>query len=139
MSGNGAYKAHGNVGVPSNDLPLISIPPGVGGGCITSGPFKSLTVNLGPGAPAFTDVPANPQANGLGYNPRCVRRDISTFAATTSSTDGNVTSLIANSKNVLDFQNLMQGDFGNGILGVHTAGHFWVGGDPGGDLFASPG
>ena len=33
----------------------------------------------------------------------------------------------------------MQGDFPNGFLGVHTAGHFTVGGDPGGDLFASPG
>jgi tyrosinase len=33
----------------------------------------------------------------------------------------------------------MQGDFSNGFLGVHTAGHFTVGGDPGGDLFASPG
>jgi tyrosinase len=33
----------------------------------------------------------------------------------------------------------MQGDFPSGYLGVHTAGHFTVGGDPGGDLFASPG
>jgi len=32
----------------------------------------------------------------------------------------------------------MQGDFANGFLGVHTAGHFTIGGDPGGDLFASP-
>lgn len=33
----------------------------------------------------------------------------------------------------------MQGDFAAGFLGVHTAGHFTAGGDPGGDLFASPG
>jgi tyrosinase len=33
----------------------------------------------------------------------------------------------------------MQGDFPNGFLGVHTGGHFTVGGDPGGDLFVSPG
>ena len=32
----------------------------------------------------------------------------------------------------------MQGDFAKGFLGVHTAGHFTIGGDPGGDLFASP-
>jgi tyrosinase len=32
----------------------------------------------------------------------------------------------------------MQGDFPNGFLGVHTGGHFTIGGDPGGDLFASP-
>lgn len=33
----------------------------------------------------------------------------------------------------------MQGDFPSGFLGVHTAGHYTVGGDPGGDLFVSPG
>lgn len=33
----------------------------------------------------------------------------------------------------------MQGNFAAGFLGVHTAGHFTIGGDPGGDLFASPG
>ena len=33
----------------------------------------------------------------------------------------------------------MQGNFPGGFLGVHTAGHFTVGGDPGGDLFTSPG
>jgi tyrosinase len=33
----------------------------------------------------------------------------------------------------------MQGDFVTGYFGVHAGGHFWVGGDPGGDLYASPG
>lgn len=34
----------------------------------------------------------------------------------------------------------MQGNaFQDGYFGVHAAGHFWVGGDPGGDLFTSPG
>lgn len=33
----------------------------------------------------------------------------------------------------------MQGDFAAGLLGVHTAGHFWAGGDSGADIFASPG
>lgn len=33
----------------------------------------------------------------------------------------------------------MQGDFPAGYLGVHAGGHFWIGGDPGGDLYASPG
>lgn len=33
----------------------------------------------------------------------------------------------------------MQGDFPNKYFGVHAGGHFWVGGDPGGDLYASPG
>lgn len=33
----------------------------------------------------------------------------------------------------------MQGDFPEKYMGVHAGGHFYVGGDPGGDFFASPG
>jgi tyrosinase len=33
----------------------------------------------------------------------------------------------------------MQGDFAAGFYGVHTSGHFTIGGAPGGGLFASPG
>ena len=33
----------------------------------------------------------------------------------------------------------MQGDFAAGFLGIHTSGHFFTGGDPGGDLFSSVG
>ena len=33
----------------------------------------------------------------------------------------------------------MQGDFATGFYGVHTGGHFTIGGDPGGDIFTSPG
>ncbi|EMC99557.1 hypothetical protein BAUCODRAFT_29922 [Baudoinia panamericana UAMH 10762] len=139
ISGNGAYKDEPGVGVPSNSQPFITIPHGSGGGCVTSGPFKNMSVNLGPVAPAFSDATPNPAPNGLGYNPRCLRRDISSYAATTNLQDVNVTDLITQNDNILDFQNNMQGQFANGILGVHTAGHFVVGGDPGGDLFTSPG
>ena len=138
MSGNGVYKAHGSVGIPSNDDPDISIPPGVGGGCVTTGPFKNMSVNLGPIAPAFTDVPTNPQPDGLGYNPRCLRRDISTYAAKALQ-DQNTTDLITQNKDIGSFQTVMQGLFAQGLIGVHTAGHFLVGGDPGGDIFTSPG
>jgi tyrosinase len=33
----------------------------------------------------------------------------------------------------------MQGDFATGFYGVHAGGHFTFGGDPGGDIFSSPG
>ncbi|KAK5130556.1 hypothetical protein LTR08_001936 [Meristemomyces frigidus] len=139
ISGNGAYKAYAGVGVPSNVDPDISIPAGVGGGCVTSGPFKNMSVNLGPLAPVFTDVPVNPQPDGLGYNPRCLRRDISVYSAKTSLQDQNSTDLITQNTDVGSFQTVMQGLFAEGQLGVHTAGHMLVGGDPGGDLFTSPG
>jgi len=38
------------------------VPGRTGGGCIQSGPFKDLIVNLGP-------------LNSLAYNPRCLTRD----------------------------------------------------------------
>ena len=47
--------------------------------------------------------------------------------------------LITNRTNIANFQDRMQGDFPDKYMGVHAGGHFWVGGDPGGDFFASPG
>ncbi|KAK6437493.1 hypothetical protein LTR95_006310 [Oleoguttula sp. CCFEE 5521] len=138
ISGNGALRPHNATGIPSNDAPLISLAPGVGGGCVTSGPFKNFTVNLGPLAPSLRD--AIPTATGLEYNPRCLRRDLTQAAASLGSTDATSYELITNHTTVLDFQNTMQGNgFVNNYIGVHTAGHFWVNGDPGGDFFASPG
>ncbi|KAJ4300006.1 hypothetical protein N0V90_005254 [Kalmusia sp. IMI 367209] len=100
---------------------------------------NSFKVNLGPVAPALSDVSPNGNMSGLGYNPRCLRRDISRIAASTSTSDDQVSTLITNFTTFASFSTRMQGDFPNGFLGVHTAGHFTVGGDPGGDLFASPG
>ena len=140
MSGNGAKQTgRNNTCIPATDLCQISIAPGDGGGCVTSGPFKDWQVNLGPVAPALTDVPTNPDPTGLGYNPRCLRRDISTAASNGWTKDTDVLSLLLNNTNFYWFSTNMQGDFPAGYLGVHTAGHFTVGGDPGGDLFTSPG
>ncbi|KAK4626285.1 Tyrosinase-like protein orsC [Fulvia fulva] len=139
FGGNGAPDASNNgTNVPSNAAPNIVIPPGSGGGCITSGPFKHMRVNLGSVAPALNDVPKNPRPDGLGYNPRCIRRDISQYAAERWSTDQNITDLL-NESDIGSFQTTLQGDFSKGFLGAHTSGHFFVGGDPGGDLFTSPG
>jgi tyrosinase len=85
----------------------------VSGGCVSTGPFKDLKVNLGPGS-------------SLAYNPRCLKRDISkTWAAQT--TVDKTYSLITGSANVGSFQDTMQA-----FSGVHAGGHFTIGGDPGG-------
>ena len=139
MSGNGAYKAHPNTCIPSPDLCQIEIPAGNGGGCVNSGPFKDWSVNLGPVVAGYADVPPNPQWDGLGYNPRCLRRDISAAAANGWTKDSDTVDLITKNSDPYWFFTNMQGDFPNGYLGVHTGGHFTIGGDPGGDLFASPG
>ncbi|KAM0720280.1 hypothetical protein Q7P37_004416 [Cladosporium fusiforme] len=139
MSGNGEYAPHNGTGIPTNENPTIFLPAGNGSGCVTEGPFKNLTVRLGPVGASLEGLPPNPQADGLGLNERCLRRDLSQTAAATGSTEALVYELIADYTDILSFQNRMQGDFANGFIGVHTAGHYWVRADPGGDFFASPG
>jgi tyrosinase len=96
-----------------------------------------MSVNLGPISPTQDGVVKAPST--FAYNPRCLKRDISTKSSSTWLKTSDITNLIANSSSILAFQNTMQGDFPNGFLGVHAAGHFVMNGDPGGDLFASPG
>jgi tyrosinase len=46
MSGDGAPQpGRNNTCIPSNDLCQISLTPGNGGGCVTSGPFKEYVTH----------------------------------------------------------------------------------------------
>ncbi|XP_014561310.1 hypothetical protein COCVIDRAFT_86748 [Bipolaris victoriae FI3] len=110
-------------------------PAGEGGGCIASGPFKGLQMNLGPRGLA-TNLPdrPNPRADGFGYNPRCVRRDISSYLTRRDGTMEKVVGLILNNTDIGSFQTHMQGN-----PSVHSMGHYSVGVDPGSDIYASPG
>jgi tyrosinase len=148
MGGNGVAGCSNQTfyGIPTNDAPLIKIPKGTGGGCVTSGPFKDWSVNLGP---VFTDslcTPPNPITDftdpnaGLGYNPRCLKRDISAWTSSQWTNDDMVVKLL-NSPDMKTFWYDMQGGDPafTEFMGVHTAGHFTVGADPGSDFFTSPG
>lgn len=144
LSGNGDYAPHNCTNaLPTN---LNCIPPGTGGGCVTKGPFANISVNLGPIALSLSGIPGLvpidfTQPGGLfQYNPRCMRRDISSWVSQRWTTDKNVSDLIVQNNDIGSFQYNMQGDdFQDGNFGVHTGGHFTVGGDPGGDFFISPG
>ncbi|KAJ4983088.1 FAD binding domain-containing protein [Stagonosporopsis vannaccii] len=136
-------------GIPLNTNALIRIPHGAGGGCVSSGPFKDWQVNVGPMFPGSDCVQLNPNQNftepgyGLGYNPRCLTRDINSFTGEGWLKDDDIVSLLR-SVNYQDFWENLQGgpppnSFMNNFMGVHTAGHFIIGGDPGGDFMASPG
>ncbi|KFY75915.1 hypothetical protein V499_04191 [Pseudogymnoascus sp. VKM F-103] len=138
LSGDGSYFEHTPVAVAGAPPPFDVIIPGKGGGCVTSGPFKDMVVSLGPVAGTLDGVTPNPTPDGYSYNPRCLRRDISENAAVSTRTNATV-SLLTTRDNISDFQDYMQGVFAEGILGVHAGGHFTVGGDPGGDFFASAG
>lgn len=137
MSGNGVFEAHNC----TNGLPtgLNCIPPGQGGGCVTTGPFADMTVNLGPIAPTLAEPEVVPAAGSYAYNPRCLKRDISSWVSSRWTTDRNSSDLITQNGDIISFQTTMQGDFANGVYGVHAGGHFTIGGDPSGDLFVSPG
>ncbi|KAI9641430.1 hypothetical protein NHQ30_010237 [Ciborinia camelliae] len=132
MSGNGLYYNHTGVPVNGAPAPFDIIPPGVGGGCVTTGP---MTVHLGPVFGTISGTPVNPRADGFGYNPRCLRRDVNVHSAAVTQTNYTY-DLITNPSNadIYWFQTVMQGLFSIGEWGVHTGGHFTIGGDPGGDF-----
>jgi tyrosinase len=148
MSGNGAYIANLT---PTDDAPVLP-PRGQGGGCVQSGPFTNFTVNLGPIATLWKEIPENPDAvsaklhripGGRGYNPRCLRRDILKQLSMYATSDANVTDLITNNNDYTSFQTAFE-SVPNATdkavpAGVHFGGHYTWGGDPGGDFFTSPG
>jgi tyrosinase len=96
-------------------------------------------VNLGPVAAVFPYIHANPLPSGLGYNPRCIVRDISPYVSTRWTKDSDIYDLIVGYTDIGSFQNRLQGNFVTGYFGVHSGGHYTSGGDPGGDFFTSPG
>lgn len=134
MSGNGApIPNQGDVVFTFMGSPPIVFPPGSGGGCVESGPFKDMTVNLGP-VQLFipgNDTIDNPEP--LKHNPRCLKRDLTDQINRASNDWASILDLIVRFENVADFQFAMQGTPGGGKTGVHGGGHFTMGGDPGRD------
>lgn len=80
---------------------------------------------------------------GLGYNPRCLTRDINGFTGEGWLKDDDIVDLLQSADYQTFWEDLQGGappnNFMNNFMGVHTAGHFIIGGDPGGDFMASPG
>ncbi|KAI4949001.1 hypothetical protein J4E91_005463 [Alternaria rosae] len=137
ISGDGEYVAgRGSWCIPSEARCMVTFHSANGGGCVKSGPFKDWKINLGPIQTTVKDAPPNPQADGLGYNPRCLSRDINTQASN-ETRDEMVVDLIKNYPDILSFQNKMQ-NFTLGVMGVHNGGHYTIGGDSGMDMFNSP-
>ncbi|RYO04717.1 hypothetical protein AA0119_g3899 [Alternaria tenuissima] len=134
ISGDGEYVPGRNVScVPNPGRCFVEIPPGNGGGCVASGPFKNWKMHVGPISSLDTTVQPNPSPDGLGYNPRCIKRDINTRSSS-ETTDANVAGLITGSANISAFQNTLQNP-SPGILRVHLGGHQTIGGDAGSDFY----
>ena len=95
--------------------------------------LDSMTVHLGPVTPSLNIPGLEAQrGNGLDYNPRCLRRDISTYVSLTWTKTSDVLRLVQNYTEIGPFQDVMQGFSKEEHLGVHGGGHYTIGGDPGG-------
>ncbi|KAH7142037.1 hypothetical protein EDB81DRAFT_653224 [Dactylonectria macrodidyma] len=128
LGGNGEYVPHnGPIISPPEGISgsQIQLPAGLGGGYVTTGPFANMSVNLGPG-------------DNLGYNPRRLKRDV---GPALNQIYGNYTTLLELLKkpNFDEYRLLSEGVPGTIDLGPHGGMHFTIGGDPGADLFTSPG
>lgn len=142
LSGNGAFIPNQpNLEIPLGEtsVPPLILPPGTGGGCVTSGPFVNYTVAMGP---SFLYVPGagvTRTSNPLDYNPRCMKRDLTTSILRDNNNYTTIVQLIQNSPDIWAFETTAQGAPGSGRLGVHGGGHLAMGGDPGRDADANPG
>ncbi|KAI5861017.1 Di-copper centre-containing protein [Durotheca rogersii] len=129
MGGNGAPSEYPGVRQMGFKPPYDIIPSAGGGG---------MVVSLGPLSTIVSDIPPNPQKDGLGSNPRCLRRDVNKYSASVTTAD-HAYKLITESPDIETFQKILLGQPDKNDWGIHTGGHYTIGGDPGGDFFASPG
>ncbi|KAL0932341.1 tyrosinase central domain protein [Colletotrichum truncatum] len=120
---------------------ITRLPTGTGGGCVKSGPFKNFTVNLGPVALALPGGGSEMNPEGLfAYNPRCLKRDLTTEINRRYCNATAVIRNIVNPRDIASFQDMMQGlSAPANMLGIHGGGHYSFGGDPARDFFTSPG
>ena len=98
-----------------------------------------MTLHLGPVFPAMDGLKASTSPDGpLGYNPRCLSRDLSSYTASTWFTSESLLNATVGdgSASIEIFQNELQGRFSDGFLGMHSSGHFSVGGEAS-DFFSS--
>jgi tyrosinase len=94
---------------------------------------------MGPAALVLPGGNVSVAANPLDYNPRCLNRDLTTAIVQSYANYTSVVDLILRSGTVWDFEMNMQGIPGSGSIGVHGGGHYAMGGDPGRDVYVSPG
>ncbi|PYH87476.1 Di-copper centre-containing protein, partial [Aspergillus ellipticus CBS 707.79] len=140
MSGNGApIPNQADIQLHLGSYATVYLPSGSGGGCVTSGPFKNYSLNMGPAALSLPGGNTSSATNPLDYNPRCLKRDLTTAVLHRYNTYPLIASLITDSEDIWSFEMTMQGVPGSGSIGVHGGGHYSIGGDPGRDVYVSPG
>lgn len=125
FGGNGPYIPDAEAAVFPN-LPFV-VPGRSGGGCVPDGPFAGRNVSLALGAT-------------LGFDPHCLRRDISPQVVHAAGNQGVVDSALAQ-PNFFEFNKRLQGGLTPAELTLHAAIHIGVGGNSGdiANVNSSPG
>lgn len=125
MSGNGEFISNRSYSIIAFNLPTreinVQVPPGTGGGCVTTGPFANATVPFGPIEGTITTSSLNNPEN-LAYKPHCLRRDLNPNTASSSLTSANV-GILLQSPNITVFNKVMVEGSGSSGLPVHGGGH----------------
>ncbi|CAL3964034.1 unnamed protein product [Diplocarpon coronariae] len=138
LSGNGGFYNHTGTKMISAPAPYDILPPAGGGGCLLNGPFKDTVINLGPFQPGLSGITPNNQSDGLGYNPRCLRRDINPIAAAVTATNYTMLQINKFANDINGFQIAMFDYAEDRSWGIHAGGHYTFGGDPASDTLQSP-
>ncbi|KKY25721.1 putative fad binding domain-containing protein [Phaeomoniella chlamydospora] len=115
--------------------PKLSIPHGLGGGCIMSGPFKgwNRTFNTIPTSILTSGGPL--PSDAFAKNSTCLTRDLNPSVAAANLNQTAIDVALA-STSMSEFQFLLNGSPVKQVLGIHSGAHFTVG-DPGSNIFVS--
>lgn len=121
----------------------MTLTPGIGGGCVETGPYAGMILNISASATTF----GCPTGAGcgidlgvfLGYEPRCLRRDVSNQYGRQYAADNNTVSILTDSEysaSISTFQERFQytGTDTVGYFGLHSYGHLSVNSDPSDDV-----
>ncbi|KAJ1336158.1 tyrosinase [Microdochium nivale] len=135
QGGNGDWVPHACTRPGTLDAPCLSpVVEGRGGGCVTTGPYAGYQANLS-SVEVWFDYPNIVSGPWMGYQPRCIRRDIMPELTRQWAREPALLELFTDSSlgHLAEWQIALQGQNQQ-----HGIGHFTYGGDPGGDIYASP-
>ena len=127
MSGNGLpIPGRPNIiatlSLPPTPLLSLTLPPGTGGGCVTTGPFANLQVPFGEiGLKLDGSLLNNPK--NLDYKPHCLRRDLNPKIVAPSLTKENV-DILLRSPNITIFNQILNQGTDPKVQNLHGGGHF---------------